>query len=225
MSAAWLQVVESGGSVRLVNPRFVAMMPALQALAKTCKGIKDAKLGAVHFARCDFRALEPGYQLEALDLYRSLPEKDFSQLRELHDFYIGRSYKAIVAINSLFTWMVQYQGKRQVKATPLFQVEYQERHRDPTVMCIKPASVQRIAPLIPLQSRQLQDDFFARANYCRGIKECGWCETHPNLGPTSMMRDGKPVEVCWYVNPDIARDERTVDLVKEYTEMHEALAG
>lgn len=224
LSAAGLAVQESAGSVRLADPRFPAMMPALQALAKACAGMEDAKLGAVHFARCDFRALQPGYQLDALDLYRTLPAKDFTQLRELHEYFIEKNYKVIVVINSMFTWMVQYQGKRQVKSTPLFQVEYQERHRDPTLMFIKPASVQRIAPLVPQQSRQLQDDFFARANYCPGKEKCGWCETHPNLGPTSMKRDGKPVVVCWYINPDIDRDEHTVDLVKEYAEMHAALA-
>jgi hypothetical protein len=224
IEAAGLQVVTAGDSVRLDNPRFTAMMPALQTLARACAAYPNVKLGTFHFARCDFRALRPGFMPDPLDLYKIFPPDEFARVATLHEYFIARKYQTILAISGVSTWMVQYQGKRQVKATPLFQVEYQERYRNPVVLFIKPASVTRIASLIPHQSQILQNDFFNRANYCRG-SECDWCKSKTNLGPTAMQRDGQPVVVCWYTNPAVVADEHTVALVEEYAEMHEALAN
>lgn len=224
LEAAGLQVVTAGDSLRLDNPRFTAMMPALQTLARACAIYPDVKLGTFHFARCDFRALRPGFVPDPLDLYKTFPPDEFARVAALHEYFITRKYQPILAISGVSTWMVQYQGKRQMKATPLFQVEYQERYRNPVVLFIKPASVTRIAPLIPHQSQILQRDFFNRANYCRG-SECDWCKSKTNLGPTAMQRDGQPVVVCWYTNPTVVADEHTVALITEYTEMHEALVN
>ncbi|MEW6524155.1 MAG: hypothetical protein AB1445_11430 [Bacillota bacterium] len=49
-----------------------------------------------------------------------------------------------------------YQGNRKTKATPLFEVEYSERHLDPLRAKIKCASANRLAALIPLQPEILQ---------------------------------------------------------------------
>jgi hypothetical protein len=222
VETAGLQVVTVGDTLRLDHSRFTAMMPALQTLARACAVYPDVKAGAFHFARCDFGALQPGFMPNPLDLYKTFPPAEFARVAELHEYFIAKKYQPILTISGVSTWMVQYQGRRQVKATPLFQVEYQERYRNPVVLFLKPASTARIAPLIPHQSQILQDDFFRRVNYCRG-SECDWCKNNKNLGPTAMKRNGQPVVVCWYTNPTVVADENTVALVEEYAEMHENL--
>jgi hypothetical protein len=217
-------LVEVDGAARLSNPRFPRMAPALQALARACAAFPQANLGAFHFARCDFRALNPGFTPDPLDLYRIFPPADFARVSELHAYFTARQYQASVAIHSISAWLVQYQGSRQIKATPLFQVEYQERFRDPVILGIKPASTNRIAHLIPEQSQALQDDFFSRVYMCRG-SECRWCRNNKTLGPTPMERNGRPVVLCWYSNPTIKSDDSTVALIEEYAEMHAKLAG
>ena len=222
LSAAGLQLVEVGGSLRLENPTYPAMMPALKALAQACAVYPNTRLGAFHFARCDFRALQPGYIPDPLDLYRIFPAADYERAAALHEYFTDKKYQAIVEIAGVYGWTVKYQGSRKIKATPFFQVDYQERCRDLVQLQLKSASTTRIAPLIPNQSQALQDDFFRRAFKCRG-DECGWCRNKTSLGPTTMMHNGQPEVLCWYTYSAISADENLMPLVKEYAEMHEEL--
>ena len=86
LSAAGLQLVEVGGSLRLENPTYPAMMPTLKALAQACAVYPNTRLGAFHFARCDFRALQPGYIPDPLDLYRIFPAADYERRRRCTNF-------------------------------------------------------------------------------------------------------------------------------------------
>jgi hypothetical protein len=224
LRAAGLVLVEENGTTTLRNPSFPEMMPAFQALAQSCSANPKADLGLFHFSRCDLRALLPRYTIDVMDLYQALPPAASQYMATLHAYFLQKKYQPILAISGVSAWMVQYQGKRQIKSTPIFQVEYQERYRHPVTLFIKPASTSRIAPLIERHSPALQDDFFRRANYCRG-DECGWCRNNKTLGPTAMQRHGEPVVVCWYTNPVVTPNEQCVALIKEYVELHEELVN
>jgi len=111
-----------------------------------------------------------------------------------------------------------------VKATPLFQIEYDDRHARPLRMQIKCASTQRIIELLPRQSQMLQDDFIRKANICRG-DECGWCRNQKTLGPSMVEYNGEWKELCWYTFPDIHEfNEDTVELIQQYEQMHARLS-
>ena len=130
LSAAGLQLVEEGGVLRLENPTYLAMMPALKGLANACSLVPDPRLGVFHFARCDFRALQPGFIPDPLDLYKAFSSADYERVAELHQYFSGKNYQSIVEIAGVNAWTVKYQGCRKIKATPFFQVDYQERCRD-----------------------------------------------------------------------------------------------
>ncbi len=223
MKSAGLLISETDGKATLSSARFPAMLPALKTLAARCAQNPDPKLGKFNFARCDFKALAADYSPQVMDLYRVFSASDYAILSRLHAFFTEMGYQPLVRIYGIFSWEVKYQGKRQIKATPLFQVEYSERYKNPFRLHVKCASTNRIAALIPRQPRSLQEDFFKRANRCNGDK-CGWCKNRPNLGPTVLEHDGSPVTLCWYTNPDVrVIDEDTVDLMKQYAWMHEEL--
>ncbi len=222
LETAGLKIVDSDDTIKLSSTSFPAMMPALQALAQACAGYPEARLGAFHFARCDFRALQPGFIPNPLDLYRCSSPEDYECAATLHNYFIGKHYRANVTISSMAAWLVQYQGKRQIKATPFFQVEYQERYRNPFTLSIKPASTPRILALIFNQSQMLQEDFFRRVYRCQGAR-CNWCKNNKTLGPTSLEYKGQPVTVCWYANPAVTVDKNTIALVEEYEQMHAGL--
>ena len=119
---------------------------------------------------------------------------------------------------------VKYQGRRQVKSSPLYQVEYSERFLNPLRVFIKCASNNRIAALIPHQSKALEDDFFQRAYPCQGTK-CDWCKNKKNMGPSQYEYEGEVKTICWYSNPDIPElNAEAVDLIQQYALMHEELA-
>jgi hypothetical protein len=205
------------------NRSFPEMMPALQALAKACAAYDSAQVGRFLFAGCDFRALQ-GYQPQAADLYRVFEGEDYARAAELHTYFSDRHYKTEIGIGGTFAWTVKYQGDRKVKASPLFQVEYEERYAHSQRMQIKCASTARIAELLPKQSALLQEDFQRRVNECRG-DECGWCRNNKTLGPSVLEFGGEFRTVCWYTNPDIrVFDEHTVELIEQYERMHAGLA-
>jgi len=223
LESAGLAVVFENDRVTLQNRRFPAMMLALQALANACTQYPRQQENQFYFARCDFRALEPGYCPEAMDLYRESAGEDLPRLTTLHEFFTGQGYRTLRGVSEPFFWIVQYQGDRKIKSTPLLQVEYQERYRNPLRVSIKCASTGRIAALLPHQSQALQDDFMRRANLCRG-DECGWCRNNKNLGPTEVQYKGEEKTLCWYSYPDVRRfDDRSVELIQEYALMHAEL--
>ncbi len=207
---------------RLTYPGFPAMMPALKALAASCSAYADEKQGRFMFLTSDFRAL-CGYTPRAMDLYCAFSGWEYEMVSDLHRYFEDRNFKTIIAIHAPHAWVVKYQGDRKVKNTPLFQIDYEERYRQPLRMFIKPASTQRLADLLPRQSQLLQGDFARRANVCLG-DECGWCRNNKTLGPTAVEYNGEMRTLCWYTNPDIRTyDENTVELVKAYERMHAEL--
>jgi hypothetical protein len=210
-------------SGRLESTQFPEMMPALQALAKSCSEYKSDTLGKFQFGRCDFRALQQ-YSPEAIDLYRVFEGEDYARTTELHQYFDEKNFKTQCDIHGPSAWVVKYQGNRKVKATPLFQIEYEERHSRPLRMQIKCASTHRIAELLPEQSQALQEDFIKRTYACRG-DQCGWCRNSKTLGPSILEYNGAVKTVCWYTNPDIHEiDENTVELIRQYEQMHAHLA-
>jgi hypothetical protein len=206
----------------LQNAQFPQMMTALQALAQCCAAIEPELLGKFQFACCDFRALlkiEP----TPMDLYGVFEGETYERVVKLHHYFSAKQYKASCDIHDPSTWVVKYQGDRKVKATPLFQIEYDSRYSRPLRMQIKCASTSRIADLLPQQPQMLQDDFIRRANGCRG-DECGWCRNNKNLGPTVVHYRGEPKTVCWYTTPDVHEfNENTVELIQQYEQMHAKL--
>jgi hypothetical protein len=223
-------------AISLRNSVFQEMMPALHILAKCCTAYENGAIGTgwaagqrcwpvgkFLFAASDFRALQ-SYQPQAQDLYRYFNGPDYERVEQLHTYFSSRNYKTEIAIGGSSAWTVKYQGDRKVKATPLYQVEYEDRFARPMRMQIKCASTARIADLLPKQSQLLQDDFHRRANICRG-DECGWCRNNKTLGPTVVEYNGDFRTLCWYTNPDIRTfDEHTVELIEQYEQMHAELA-
>lgn len=225
LESAGLSVSIAGNQVTLHSSRFPEMMLALKTLAEHCTQYtqKDEPLGAFFFARCDFRALQKGYQPEPLDLYRMFTPTEYEYLAALHDFFIEMKYKPQCIIYDVFQWMVQYQGNKKIKGTPFYQVEYQDRYRKNLQVQVKCASTNRIASLLPQQSHALQADFFKRTYPCRG-SECGWCNDKKSLGPTVIEFDGVKENKCWFTYSGIKElNDETVNLIKEYALMHERL--
>jgi hypothetical protein len=204
---------------RLKNKLYPQMMAGLRELARGCTAFRDAEMGKFQFARCDF-SLRP----EPADLYNAFTGQEYALVMKLHEFFSQKGYKTTCEVNGSLAWVVKYQGSRKVKATPLFQIDYDDRHARPLRMQIKCASAQRIAGLLPQQSQLLQYDFSQRGYACRG-DECGWCRNNKTLGPTEVTFNGETRTICWYVNPDIREiNEDTVELVREYEQLHAQLA-
>lgn len=224
LTNAGLRLEENDGQAVLTNTLYPAMMPALKALAQGCDQVADEREGKFYFARCDFQVLKPGYRIQATDLYCIFNPADVAHLEQLHHFFLQKNYKPIVSIAGPFAWNVQYQGNKKIKSTPLFQVEYQERRKNPLMTAIKCASSNRVVPLLGGQSQALRADFLRRTNHCNG-DACGWCKNRKALGPSIYEHDGTSTTICWYTNPDIQNfDAQAVDLVQQYTLLHEALA-
>jgi hypothetical protein len=223
LESAELAVTTEEDRVTLHSRRFPGMLPALQILANACAQFLRRQENQFHFARCDFRALQPGYGPAPLDLYRDFAEANQDRLSALHEFFTGLGYRVICGVSEPFYWIVQYQGDRKIKSTPLLQIEYQERYRNPLRVFIKCASTTRIAALLPHQPQALQDDFMRRVYACRG-DECGWCRNNKNLGPTVIEYQGEEKTLCWYSNPEVRGfDDRSVKLIEEYAQMHAEL--
>ena len=221
MECAGLVLNQAVGAVVASNEQFPKMFTALELLAEACARCENPDVGRVFFARCDFRALKHDFSVAAQDLFRIFTPENTAWAAELHDYFTGKNYKAQVEIGRMFSWTVKYQGKKSIKATPLFQVDFDERLLNQMRAGIKCASAQRVVPLLPDQSRALQDDFARRANRCG---DCHWCDNKPSLQPVEYEYRGELRKICWYVNSDLNEFSReTIGLVKEYALMHEGL--
>ena len=222
LASAGLTMTEAGDHFIFSSSRFPKMMPALKALSEQCARHHETGVGCYNFERCDFKALQQDdYTPDALELFSVFTEEEFKHISDLHRFFVERGYKPIYGIRGVSFWMVQYQGKKQIKATPLFQVEYHDRHLNPFRVQIKCASANRLTPFMPEQPKALQADFVARVNKCG---DCTWCRNQKVLGPSEFEYEGQKLKVCWYVNPDVdpVKDE-TVELIKQYAYLHESL--
>jgi hypothetical protein len=219
-----LAVQDTGDQIIISSAIYPAMMPALKTLAQSCAEAVYGSLGLFHFGRCDFNAIRPGYIPDALDLYRVFDASDYERVARLHDFFTGLNFKLVYQIQDVSQWVVKYQGNRKVKASPLYQVGYDERQKLPMQVQIKCASANRIVPLMARQSDELQADFFQRAYPCRGA-DCGWCRNQKKLGPSVLEYHGTKKVVCWYSNSDVRKlDEESERLIRQYALMHEELA-
>jgi hypothetical protein len=218
-----LSVTVEGDQMVMVSQTHPGMMPALHALAQACLRYSDQRLGRFLFTRCEFKALEKDYFPGVLDLYCIFNHPASARLASLHEFFMKMKYKTEVVIAGVEYWMVTYQGNKKIKSTPLFQVEFFDRRKDPLQLSIKCVSASRLTPFLPQTSQHLQDDFFMRKNICNGDK-CNWCKDKKGLGPSILVYDGKETTICWYTNPDVkVFNDDTVELVKEYTYLHEQL--
>lgn len=223
LASSGLRIALSGARSVLSSREYPAMMAALKTLALGCAEHESERMGKFHFARCDFKAGTPAYDPDVLELYRAFGPVDYSHVAQLHAFFSAKGYKTSLEIGRSFAWVVKYQGNRKIKATPLFQVEYEERYADPLRLSIKCASTNRIADLLPNQAQSLQDDFMGRANPCRG-DECGWCRNQKTLGPALVEYKGESKLLCWYTNPNIhGIDESKVELIQQYARLHDQL--
>jgi hypothetical protein len=212
-----------GGAVCLEAPRFPGMLAVLKALAQACAKIAPPHVGRFQFARCDLRALD-GYSPQPTDLLRSLGGENTRRSLMLHEYFIGRNYIPLIGIHSPSQWLIQYQGDRKVKSTPLFQFDYDERNAARFVSQIKCASTTRIAPLLTKQPEKLQADFFRRVFNCNG-DACGWCRNRKTLAPSVIEYGGETRTVCWFSNGDFrVLDDEAIELVKLYEQMHAELA-
>jgi hypothetical protein len=221
MESAGLAIRIEDGNAVLSSTRFPKMFLALKSLAQACAANNDVKDGKFNFARCDFQVLQPGYKVQALDVYRVFLDADYTRLEDLHRFFTERAYKDEVKDNDVHGWEVTYQGDKKIKASPLFEVHYSERFSTPLRLSIKCASSGRIVPVLAQQPELLQDDFRKRVIRCG---DCGWCKNSKILGPTEYTYKEETFNICWYSFPDIYDlGPETVELIQQYALMHEAL--
>jgi hypothetical protein len=110
---------------------------------------------------------------------------------DLHAYFTSKKYQVKVEIGRMFSWTVKYQGKKKIKATPLFQIDFDERLLHRMRAGIKCASAQRIVPLLPNQSQALQDDFSQRSFTCGN---CHWCDNQKSFGPVDYEYRGEKRE-------------------------------
>jgi hypothetical protein len=226
MEEAGMTLSEGDDGVLVGNTRYPNMMLALQALAQACALNDDDRMTRFLFARCDFCALEPDYRLDVLDLLRTaLPPSEHERAVALHRALAEMAYMPALGVGGYFDWRIQYQGKRAIKSTPLFEFEYDERLRRQFVMRIKCASTNRLVPLVAQRPPSLQRDFYDHANTCGGAS-CGWCKTRKGMGPSVLEHNGHKKTICWYMQRRFYEvDGEAVDLVKQYALLHEALVG
>jgi hypothetical protein len=223
MESTGLTIAVTGDKAVLTDSRFPGMMPALQALARSCAAYHDLEMGKFLFTSCDFRALG-GYAPQAMDLYRAFEGFEHQLVTDLHAYFSSKNFKTEMSISVPFAWVVKYQGDRKIKSTPLFQIEYDDRYAHPLSMQIKCVSTARLVDLMPNQPQLLQEDFAHRVFTCRG-DACGWCRNQKTLGPSVMEIRGAPLSVCWYTIPDLREfDDHTFELIRQYEQMHAQLA-
>jgi hypothetical protein len=226
MGEVGLVVTEQDGAMLIGNSQHPHMMLALKTLAEACAKRDDTKLGAFLFARCDLRALDAEFEPDALDLLRTaLSPTEFQRAVELHRSLAEMVYVPALDIDGVHGWRIQYQGKRAIKTTPFFEFEYDERQKHQLLMRVKCASTNRLVSLLDQQPACLQQDFFQYAHNC-GAPKCSWCKTRKSLGPSVLEQDGTRKTICWWMQRHFTEmDSQTVDLVKQYAQLHEALAA
>jgi hypothetical protein len=224
MQSVGLNVSEQADGVLIGNATYPHMMPALQALAQACAQRDDQRLAVLLFARVDSRALDAGFEPDLLDMLQTaLTSAEYDCAVELHNTLTGMEYQASLEVAGPHNWRVQYQGNRAVKSTAFFEYEYDERDKRPLRTTVKCAATNRLVPLLPDQSAQLQQDFFQHAHSCAAPK-CSWCKTRKSLNPSVLEVDGEKRTICWWMQRHFAElDDEAVDLVKQYVQLHEAL--
>jgi hypothetical protein len=224
MLTVGLDVSEQNDAVLVSNTRYPHMMPALQALAQACALRDDERLGTWLFARCDLRALDAGYQPDILEtLQTALSPAELEHAIELHHALTEMAYKPTLEIGGVHNWRVRYQGKRKIKATPLFEYEYDEREKHPLRLRVKCVATNRLVPLLAQQPALLQQDFFRHAHNC-GAPKCSWCKTRKGLNPSVLKYAGERRTICWWMQRHFTElDHQAVDLVRQYALLHEML--
>lgn len=224
LASIGLSVVEGSGPIILTSERYPKIMTALQALAQASERCENSNLGLVFFSRCDFKALRDDFNVDPLDLFHVFGPEDRIHAEEIHAFFTERGYQTLVWLERIFQWDVKYQGKRTFKASPLFKIIFDERLLHPMRTQIKIASATRVAPIISNSSQALQSDFSQRLFPCH---DCGWCANKRGIQhPMAFSYQGQERRICWYVNPDIDNlTEEAIALIKEYTLLHEEMAG
>ena len=184
----------------------------------------SAHLSRFNFLRLDLASISSGSMPDMELLYPAFPKEQVALLRPIHQFFQDKGYGITGRFHgSVFGWNVIYQGRRSSKSSPLFQIEYDERHRSPLRLQIKCAASNRIVPVLHNYSQALQTDFTGRTHTCGGA-DCGWCKKRKGLSPTVLEVQGEKRTICWHTRSEISSlDERTLDLVKEYELMHSRL--
>jgi hypothetical protein len=224
MQATGLTVTEREDGVLVGHSSHPRIMPALRSLALACTRRDDQRLATMLFARCDFRALDAGFEPDPLDMLQTaLAPAEYDRAVELHRTLTGMDYKASLEIAGAHNWRVQYQGKRAIKSTAFFEYEYDERDKRPVRATVKCAATNRLVPLLPQQPTLLQQDFFRHAHSC-GAPKCSWCKTRKSLNPSVLKHDGEKRTICWWMQRHFSElDDQAIDLVQQYAQLHEAL--
>lgn len=224
IEAVGLTVSEGDDAVFVGNEQYPNMMLALKALAQACQHRVNERMGKYLFARCDYCALDMDYRPDALHVLQSVVSPaEFERAVKLHHTLEGMAYAPALVIDGISGWKIQYQGQRAIKATPFFEVEYDERLKRQLVMRVKCASTNRLVPFLAQQPASLQEDFYRHAHTCGGSK-CGWCKTRKGMGPSVLEYDGERKTICWYMQRRFYEvDGEAVDLIAHYALFHEAL--
>ncbi len=224
MADAGLAIVEEEGGTALRNSRFPRMMPALKEMAERCAASPEPGLATFHFARCDFRALRQEHQPGAPALLGFFAPEARERALRLHAFLLSTGHQPTCRICGMHAWDIQYQGPRKIKGSPLMQIEYSERHRDPLQVRVKCASADRLLPTFAEQPQAVRDDFRRRVHRCGGAS-CGWCKSRKNLGPSVLEHKGEKLTICWYTCPDVgALNDDALETLQGYVHWHQILA-
>lgn len=216
-----IQMVD--GAVALHNTHYPQMMPALKAMAEGCAADGDAKWGASAFARCDLKAILPGYQLDPASLLGYFPPEDRVRAIDLHHYMLDTGHEAVCRAYNAHGWDIQYHGSRKIKGTTLVQIDYSERHRNPMRVHVKCASVNRLISSFSEQPAAVQADFRSRVGRCSG-DSCGWCKEKKGLRPSVLEYDGEKLTVCWFAQAHFEElDDKTFELIQGYVRWHQGL--
>jgi hypothetical protein len=224
MREAGLAFLEGDGEVTVHGTLYPHMLPALKELAECCGRNPDGGLAAFNFAYCNFQALEPDYRPDALSLLGFFSGAEQERALRLHRFLLDAGYSPVCRSSVMHEWDIQYQGPRKIKSTPLLEIKYSERHKDPLQVYIKCASTDRLLPSFPAQPKAVRDDFRRRIYPCRG-DACGWCRNRKSLGPSVLEHEGERITACWYTNHDLDRfDDGALEILQGYVLWHRELA-
>jgi hypothetical protein len=181
-------------------------------------------MGLFNFGRCDLKAIgAEDFVPDAADLLYFFTPEEEKRLQQLHDFFLASGHKATVRVGGHADWLVQYQGSRRIKSTPIYQFEYDYRYRNPLRVQFKFASTNRLAPLLAQDEALLADFFHHHAYTCHG-DDCGWCYSRKNLGPSKLVYQGETKVACWYAITTIKPlNDENVALIRQYAHLHEQL--
>jgi len=98
---------DHGGDTLVSNRRFPDMFGAYCALCRACEDNK--KLGFL-FARCDFRALLPGFKWSVSDILRPLSAADRDRLAELDRYMMGLKYGRTIEFEGRYLYTLKGKG-------------------------------------------------------------------------------------------------------------------